>query len=67
MQAKFMARPEDLSYVIRLEAYDRILKAFTANRIRFAERRVTVFPLPSTGAGAIPGFAAAAGESSTLY
>jgi small-conductance mechanosensitive channel len=52
VRAKFMAKPGDLLYVIRREAYDRILKAFAANGIRFAHRQVTVFVPPAAGAAA---------------
>ncbi len=54
-----MAKPGDLQYVIRREAYDRILKAFAANGIRFAHRQVTVFVLPVAGSAPAAGAAAA--------
>ncbi len=59
VRAKFMAKPGDLLYVIRREAYDRILKAFAANGIRFAHRQVTVFVPPGADSGPAAGAAAA--------
>jgi small-conductance mechanosensitive channel len=47
VRAKYMARPTDLLYVIRREAYSRIIKAFTENGIKFAHKEVTVFTPPA--------------------
>lgn len=60
VQAKFKAKPGDLQYVIRREAYARILKAFTVNGIRFAQRQVAVSAPPETGPDPVPSLAAAA-------
>ena len=59
-----MARPGSAPYLIRREAYTRILKAFAQEGIRFAHRQVTVFAAsPATGVAAAA--AAAAAESPT--
>jgi small-conductance mechanosensitive channel len=62
IRAKFMARPGSAPYVIRREAYQRILKAFAAEGIHFAHRQVTVFAAGEEGAPPhpTPGRAAAA-------
>jgi small-conductance mechanosensitive channel len=55
VRAKFMARPGSAPYLIRREAYTRILKAFREEGIQFAHRQVTVLGAPggpATGAGA---------------
>jgi moderate conductance mechanosensitive channel len=65
VQAKFKARPGDLQYIIRREAYDRILKAFAANGIRFAQRQVAVSVPRETGPESVPSFAAAAADGLT--
>jgi moderate conductance mechanosensitive channel len=49
VRAKFMARPTDLRYVIRREAYSRVVKTFAENGIKFAHRQVTVFTPPGGG------------------
>jgi small-conductance mechanosensitive channel len=49
VRAKFMAKPTSAPYLIRREAYNRLLKAFAAEGIRFAHRQVTVV---STASGA---------------
>jgi small-conductance mechanosensitive channel len=59
VRAKFMARPGSAPYLIRREAYTRILKAFAAEGIRFAHRQVTVFvpgatPTESASSGVPP-------------
>jgi small-conductance mechanosensitive channel/phosphatidylglycerophosphate synthase len=58
VRAKFMARPGSAPFLIRREAYTRILRAFAAEGIRFAHRQVTVFVPP--GETARPQLAAAA-------
>jgi small-conductance mechanosensitive channel len=67
VRAKFMARPGSGPYLIRREAYTRILKAFAAEGIRFAHREVTVYAPPGEAgrpqiAGAAAATAAAAAE-----
>ncbi len=62
VRAKFMAKPTDLRYVIRREAYSRVVKAFAENGIRFAHRQVTVFA-PPAGEGSAARAAAAAGAA----
>jgi small-conductance mechanosensitive channel len=62
VRAKFMARPDDVQYVIRREAYNRILKAFAENGIRFAHRQVTVFAPPPAGTAAGAAAGAALGD-----
>jgi small-conductance mechanosensitive channel len=49
VRAKFMAKPTSAPYLIRREAYNRLLKTFAAEGIQFAHRQVTVL---SSGAGA---------------
>jgi moderate conductance mechanosensitive channel len=63
VRAKFMARPGSAPYLIRREAYTRILKAFAAEGIRFAHRQVTVFvpgatPTESAPSGVPPAIVA---------
>ncbi len=41
-----MARPGDGAFMIRRVAYEKILKAFAANGIEFASRRVAVYVPP---------------------
>jgi small-conductance mechanosensitive channel len=64
VRAKFMARPGSGPYLIRREAYSRIIREFAAQGIRFANRQVTVV-MPPDGeggptAGAVAASAAAA-------
>ncbi len=55
-RAKFMAKPTSAPYLIRREAYNRILKAFAAEGIRFGSRQVTVLAAGDpSGANAAPG------------
>jgi small-conductance mechanosensitive channel len=49
VRAKFMARPGNAPYMIRREAYQRILKAFAAEGVHFAHRQVTVFAAGEEG------------------
>jgi small-conductance mechanosensitive channel/uncharacterized membrane protein len=42
VRAKFMAKPDSSIFMIRRVAYDKILKAFKENGIKFAHRQVTV-------------------------
>ena len=49
IRAKFMSKPTSTPYLVRREAYMRILKAFAAEGIRFGSRQVTV--LTSGGGG----------------
>ncbi len=42
VRAKFMAKPGSTVFMIRRVAYDKILKAFKDNGIKFAHRQVTV-------------------------
>jgi small-conductance mechanosensitive channel/phosphatidylglycerophosphate synthase len=67
VRAKFMARPGAAPYVIRREAYQRILKAFAAEGVHFAHRQVTVFTAGEEGTSppAAPGRAAAAAALAT--
>jgi len=46
VRAKFMARPGDTPWIVRRVAYQKILKAFTDEGIRFAHREVTVHVPP---------------------
>jgi small-conductance mechanosensitive channel len=57
---KFITEPGE-QFMVRREAYARIKKAFVANGIEFASRRVTV----DSGADEQAGRAAAAGIAST--
>lgn len=50
VRAKFMAKPGDGQYVVRREAYNRIVKAFSERGIKFAHRQVTVFAPPDVAA-----------------
>jgi small-conductance mechanosensitive channel len=65
VRAKFMARPTDLQWVIRREAYSRIVRAFAANGITFAHRQVTVFAPPAGDRGPSAAGAAAAAAVET--
>jgi small-conductance mechanosensitive channel len=62
VRAKFMARPGAAPYLIRREAYTRILKAFAEAGIHFANRQVTVYAVP----GAAPSPAAALGGAAAV-
>jgi small-conductance mechanosensitive channel len=62
VRAKFMAKPGGVQYVIRREAFNRIVKAFAEQGIRFAHRQVTVF-VPPGAAGAAAGAAATAPDA----
>lgn len=42
VRAKFMAKPGSTVFMIRRVAYDKVLKAFKENGIKFAHRQVTV-------------------------
>ncbi len=64
VRAKFMARPWSAPYLIRREAYTRILKAFREEGIRFAHRQVTVFAAPG-GSPAAGGAAVGATDAPT--
>lgn len=59
VRAKFMARPGSAPYLIRREAYTRILKAFAEAGIKFAHRQVTVVLPPGAPAAAAAGAGAA--------
>jgi small-conductance mechanosensitive channel len=61
VRAKFMAKPTSAPYLIRREAYNRLLKEFAAEGIHFAHRQVTVVS-SGAGADAVRGAAAAAGD-----
>ncbi len=65
VRAKFMAKPDDRQYVVRREAYNRIVKAFAESGIRFAHRQVTVFAPPGAGAGAAGAASAALADGKT--
>ena len=60
IRAKFMAKPTSTPYLVRREAYNRILKAFAAEGIRFASRQVTVL---APGAASPAGAASSGGTS----
>jgi small-conductance mechanosensitive channel len=60
VRVKFMAKPGSAPYLIRREAYTRILRAFAAEGIRFAGRQVTVVVPPD------PATARASGTSSAV-
>jgi len=70
VRAKFMAKPDGSIFMIRRVAYDKILKAFKENGIKFAHRQVTVLVPSSTeeaqaalaAAGAAAALAAAQAE-----
>lgn len=47
IRAKFKAKPGPLVYMIRRVAFDKVLKAFKENNIKFAHRQVTVL-VPSS-------------------
>ncbi len=47
IRAKFMAKPGPMVYMIRRVAFDKVLKAFKENNIKFAHRQVTVL-VPSS-------------------
>ena len=47
VRAKFMAKPGSTVFMIRRVAYDKVLKAFKENGIKFAHRQVTVL-VPSS-------------------
>jgi small-conductance mechanosensitive channel len=65
VRAKFMAKPTSAPYLIRREAYNRLLKAFAAEGIQFAHRQVTVVSTGgSAGSEATRGAAAAVGDGS---
>jgi small-conductance mechanosensitive channel len=63
LRVKFTARPGDLPWLIRREAYTRILRAFREEGIRFAHREVRVVVPPDTDRAAAAGAAAAAAGS----
>jgi small-conductance mechanosensitive channel len=46
VRAKYMARPGNAPFMIRRVAYEKILKAFAAEGIEFASRRVAVYVPP---------------------
>jgi small-conductance mechanosensitive channel len=46
VRVKYMAKPGDGAFMIRRSAYEKILKAFAANNIHFAGKRVEVY-IPS--------------------
>jgi small-conductance mechanosensitive channel len=60
VRVKFTARPNNNQWVIRRVAYDKIIRAFRAAGIRFANRQVTV-SLPTDDEQAVQKAAAAAG------
>jgi small-conductance mechanosensitive channel len=65
VRAKFMAKPTSAPYLIRREAYNRLLKAFAAEGIHFAHRQVTVLTTGApVGADAARGAAATVGDGS---
>ena len=65
VRAKFMAKPSSAPYLIRREAYNRLLKAFAAEGIHFAHRQVTVLATGTpAGADVARGAAAAVGDGS---
>ncbi len=47
VRAKYMAKPGTAPFMIRRAAYDRILKAFAEEGIKFAHRQVTVYVPPT--------------------
>ncbi len=59
VRAKFMSKPTSAPYLIRREAYNRILKAFAAEGIRFGSRQVMVVVPPGAPPAAVTGGAAA--------
>jgi hypothetical protein len=59
VRAKFMAKPTSAPYLVRREAYNRILKAFAAAGIRFGSRQVMVVVPPGAPPAAVTGGAAA--------
>ena len=50
VRAKYMARPGNGAFMIRRVAYEKIIKAFAANGVEFASRRVAVYVPPGAGA-----------------
>jgi small-conductance mechanosensitive channel len=65
VRAKFMAKPTSAPYLIRREAYNRLLKAFAAEGIHFAHRQVTVVSSGAPAGGdTVRGAAAAVGDGS---
>jgi small-conductance mechanosensitive channel len=60
VRAKFMAKPTSAPYLIRREAYNRIIKAFAAAGIHFAHRQVTVVTAGPAAGDAVSGAGAAA-------
>jgi small-conductance mechanosensitive channel len=46
VRVKYTARPGDGAFMVRRVAYEKILKAFAANGIEFASRRVAVYVPP---------------------
>jgi small-conductance mechanosensitive channel len=46
VRVKYMARPGDGAFMVRRVAYEKILRAFKANDIEFASRRVAVYVPP---------------------
>jgi small-conductance mechanosensitive channel len=58
IRAKFMAKPGPTVYMIRRVAFDKVLKAFKENNIKFAHRQVTVL-VPSSEDEALAAKAAA--------
>ena len=50
VRAKYMARPGNGAYMIRRVAYEKIIKAFAAQGVEFASRRVAVYVPPGAGA-----------------
>lgn len=59
VRAKFKSKP-GAQFLIRREAYNRVLKAFEEAGIKFAQREVTVFVPPGASPSAAAGAAAAA-------
>jgi small-conductance mechanosensitive channel len=59
VRAKFMSKPTSTPYLVRREAYNRILKAFAAEGIRFGSRQVRVVVPPGAPPAAVTGGAAA--------
>jgi small-conductance mechanosensitive channel len=64
VRAKFTARPTNNSWVVRRMAYEKIIGAFRAAGIRFANRQVTV-TLPDEATTNVVRASAAAAESAT--
>jgi small-conductance mechanosensitive channel len=60
VRAKYMARPGNAPFMIRRVAYEKILKAFAAEGIEFASRRVAVYVPPDADDDARTKAAAAA-------